>query len=440
MITAIALTELSLWWPAGYTRPPGWLVFLAVVLVLFPLSRLHSLRPSTKSAHSIFLVVILALLLITFANEIHERTRIVPEWDYLAFWLYGKVAAQGQDFYLPQNYHQAMSGMTYSKDFQDEILDVGMRYLPPTIFMFLPLGWMDQGTGLAYWYALQLLALAAAIWLLWKEFMPALGWAGLAACASLTLLFWPTHMSFHVAQTIPMLLLFALLFWRHRTRGVSGIWIIAGFFVKPILGILFLFSVWKRQWKAMLFAALALLAAVVATIAVFGLRPFASYGSHGPLDRFALKLYVQTVNQSLFSWVLRLTRDNLDRPVSFFNPVFVTLALLLLGITVWLLYRARKSTQDDVELALLLPLGLLLYPNTLNSYAMLLLVPMMVIWKKRDILPGGEYIAVFYIASTFGLIGQSPKTYFLAFAMNWVAMAALSYWFHRPKSDPATGF
>ena len=95
-----------------------------------------------------------------------------PEWDFLYFWLPGKVAAQGLNFYEPEHARQlAQALFTPSSDFTREILDTGFWYPSPSIFLFLPLGWFDVHTALSIWSVFHLTVLVASIFWLWKIFL-----------------------------------------------------------------------------------------------------------------------------------------------------------------------------------------------------------------------------------------------------------------------------
>ncbi len=240
------------------------------------------------------------------------------------------------------------------------------------------------------------------------------------------LMFRPVGQTIHWAQTNFLLLLFAILFWRYRRHRLSGLWLGFGTLVKPLFGILLLFPLLRRQWGVVLAAALLLLASVAATAAVFGLAPLSNYIFDGPGNRYPSELFTQPLNQSLSSWVLRLTKASLHGAVSLFHPLFLALAAIPVGITLWLLVRARWRT-GDAELALLLTLGLLVYPAVLMHYAVLLLIPLLLVWKLRDSLPGAAALPISFITLLFTLLCIAPKYTFLSISLTWAALAALSY-------------
>src|ERR1700689_3481662 len=66
-----------------------------------------------------------------------------PLWDLQVFWSYGRVAVSGGDFYQPAAYHQLFDATRYPPDFVHEVFDVGSFYPPPSIWLFVPLGFFD---------------------------------------------------------------------------------------------------------------------------------------------------------------------------------------------------------------------------------------------------------------------------------------------------------
>jgi hypothetical protein len=406
-------------------HPSWWLALALTAALLLPFLSSQRSRRATRF-HFIFLLVACAALGLFYLNEMRQNTRVLRDWDYKAFWLYGRVAADGKDFYVPQNYLRAAEGLGISENFRVEVLEVGMRYPPPTIFLFLPLGWMSPSVGLAFWYVLQSAALLGSVWLLWKRYLVDLGYPGLAAVSALAMLLHPVGWTFHVAQTNALLLLFTLLYMKDRDRWPGGCWIAAGLLVKPILGILLLIPIRRRQWNTLLAAGITLAGMAILTLLAFGLRPFTSYLSQGPLTRFGLDLYVVPMNQSLFSWVLRLTHADLAAPVSFFHPVFVALAAMVMGVTAWAILR-RPLPDGDWESALLLALALVIYPNTLLHYGALLLIPFLLIWHRRGTLPGGGLATVALLAAAYALLAAFPAHSFFVFAGTWIGLVRLGF-------------
>jgi hypothetical protein len=69
--------------------------------------------------------------------------------------VYGKVAASGANFYLPENYQQIYQSLPFPDSFYPElaleVLNVGFPYPPPTMFYFAPLALLPYKTGLICW-------------------------------------------------------------------------------------------------------------------------------------------------------------------------------------------------------------------------------------------------------------------------------------------------
>ncbi len=61
-------------------------------------------------------------------------------WDFLAFYVDGNVGARGLNFYQAENYRQVFAGLAIpievTPGFVAEIVDVGFKYPPMTMFLF----------------------------------------------------------------------------------------------------------------------------------------------------------------------------------------------------------------------------------------------------------------------------------------------------------------
>jgi hypothetical protein len=77
-------------------------------------------------------------------------------------------------------------------------------------------------------------------------------------------------------------------------------------------------------------------------------------------------------------------------------------------------------------MALTIILGLLLFPKTLSHYSLLLLVPMFLIWRERDLLPGKHWTAIVILTAIQLMIHiQSGGVTFGAFLLAFIAVAGV---------------
>ena len=363
-----------------------WLIPLitvpALLLGTHAWPRLHRLVQVGVMA---LMVALICLFGVTLAQAIATNLTQLPEWDFSFFWLNGQVAARGLNFYDPTHYQQLARQLlpnSPTPEFQQAVLDVGFWYPPPSMFLFLPLGWLSQQTAAIAWFALQTLALLADVWLVWQLFLREHKALGLALSLTLLLMMTGTQLTFSYAQTNALLLLFVLLFYKDRTHAKAGLWLAIAILVKPIALVLGLVVVLHRQWRVLGVAALTLALITLAALLAFGTEVFHSFITAGPTARQPLWVYVEPVNQSLLSYVLRLTQAGPPTRSPLGNPIFVALAAGMLALSAWLVWRLRRG-QSGWAIAVAISLGLLIYPATLNHYSLLLILPLGVLWQVR---------------------------------------------------------
>jgi hypothetical protein len=370
----------------------------------------------------------LGILVILFRNLQHP-----PMWDYLCFWLDGQVASRGLNFYEPINYHAVPLPFPPGPTFTAEILDVGFKYPPASMMLFMPLGWFDFRSGMIVWYTIQCSALAICIVLLWKNNLGGSGLAGIIEATAFATILAGTLTTLEFAQTNFLALLMLILFWSDRERARSGVWLVVGGFIKPFLLVLALFPILRKRWKVLGTAVPALSALVILSIGVFGLDTFTSYFTDSPLGRAPAFMYTEITNQSLLATVLRLGAEGVAGRYPLGHPFFMGMAILMTGITCWLVFSLRRDAEEW-GIALALMLALVIYPASQFFYSVLLIVPLMLIWGKRDVIPVGPWGAGVLITVVYVLTVFSGYV-FVANLLIWVVIAGLPTWaLHMRKS------
>lgn len=418
--TAIALRGVS-----GFVPRPILLV-VGVPLLLLALDAQGRLRPMRRALTLGLAAGFLALLALFVARIVWFSVVNPPEWDFLGFWLNGRVAAAGLNYYDPALATQLAAPYHPSAEFQREILDVGFWYPPPSIFLFLPLGLMTLHTAAAVWYAAMIAVLGVNVFLLWRGFLPGTRTFGLVVTAALALGIFGTRSTFDFAQDNFLTLLALLLFWRGRDRFWGGIALAFGMLVKPFLGGLLLYLLLRRRWRPVVGAAAGLAASAVVTLAAYGWAPFASYMDPAHYRRLPPWVYTEESNQSLLATVLRLSPGGAPvGPSPMTQPVFVGLAVLLTGVTAWGIWRSRES-RDDWAVAAALLLALLIYPASQMFYCVLLLIPFLLVWSDRRVVPGGARAVALSVGVLYGLMDyRGGRFVFVATLALWVAAMAL---------------
>jgi hypothetical protein len=354
-----------------------------------------------------------------------------PRWDFEVFWLNGRVGAGGYNPYEAEAFYEVAArdlGTEATTDtaFQEEVLDPAFLYPPPTMFLFLPLGWLDISPALALWYVIQSVFLVGSIVLLWKIFFPADGWLGLLLSAALTLIMYGTQSTIQFAQLNIMMLFFALLFLRDHERSRAGIWLALGILVKPLVGAIGLYSLVRGQWKVIGVMLLTFIVLGVLSALAFGGDTIVTYFTHNPAGRVPTWLYEEIFYQSILTFTVRVTNFDFTQGSAYFHPLFLLLAGIVFGLTAFLTYRIRAHAH--LAVALCMTAGLLLYPHTQIYYTVLLIIPILVVWKtperaSRDIWIKLGFIALVYLLAQY----QSGTITLLANVVSWLMMVLLSF-------------
>ena len=382
----------------------------------------------------------LAIILFSTQNlllKIFHNIAQPPEWDFLCFWLSGKVAAQGLNFYEPEHARQlAQALFTPSLDFTHEILDVGFWYPPPSIFLFLPLGWFDPQTAISLWSIFHLSLLIGCVFWLWKFFLKDAGRLGLVFSAALVLPLQGTLSTFEFSQTNFLALLMLLFFWRDRSKRWGGVWLAIGILAKPFLTAVLLYLFLRKYWRSLTTAIASLTAMSLMTVIIFGSNTFFSYFNHNNRAELPPLVYTETVNQSLLAFLLRSTQYDFSHASPFSQPLFIPLSLILMGTTAWIVFKLNQA-NDDWALIITLLLALLIYPASLYHYSVILIIPLLVFWNNRGRSPFAIGSVTLLISLEYVLMSQ--YRIFIADLILWLILAGIGIrLILRPSLQPTS--
>lgn len=387
---------------------------LPLISCLVPLPLLFAFPYRYESGKRAFLAFTLSLCALAGACLLYfgktmvlQKMNAPDEWDFLAFWTFAQVGNSGSDFYKPEFFQLLKLPWTPSTGFVNETLKVGFLYPPITMFLFLPLAWLGVTQGFLLWYAAIFAAMAASIYLLWSYFLREEGFSGLLFSAALVLFFPSTKDIMYYGQTLFFALCALLGFWRSRNAFKSGMALAFGLAIKPLFMILVLVPVLKKSWRTLSGFAATSFALGILAMAYFGLGTVLSYFTEKPASKLPLSVYVESVNQSLSSFFLKLGFGPLGHSPAITLP-FVLVALILVGITAWAVHRC-PAEEYRWGLSLTIMLALLIYPGSQTHYGVLGLPALFMIWKYREKLPGGTgripfAIVSIYIADAFGFV------------------------------------
>ena len=373
--------------------------------------------------HSVWPAVAALLYFGRFAaSTVLSNVRVPKQWDFGCFWLYGQLAAAHKNIYDPAAFAHVPLPFVPEWQFIGAVLGVGFPYPPPTIALFLPLGYVHNlSAGLALWYAVEFIALGAAAWLLARYFMPEQRRRGAVLIVALVMALPATQVNLGNAQTNFLLLLFITLVFVQRKRTRSAVWLTLAVWIKPYVGVLFLLDLIRARWRHLLAAAATVVVSFGVAALILGPATMLTYFRSNPGGREPAFAFVEGVNQSLLAVVLRSQASAPVHVSALHEPTFVGLALLLLAITIFLCFRATRDSDAAFGLSLLL--GMLVYPGTLTSYGIMLILPLLILWRSRDRVPGKSRTVVAAVAC----VSVSQGTFASVFDGNlalWLICAA----------------
>ncbi len=356
------------------------------------------------------------------------------EWDYACFWLYGHIAAAHQNVYDPANFARFASPFTPSDQFRAAVLNVGFPYPPPSMALFLPLGHIPSvPLGLTLWYSFHFAALGAAAWVLGRIFFRPDGWRGALLALAIVLALPAAANTVGDAQTNFLLLLLVALALQARGTAGGAVWQTLAIWVKPYAAILFLLDILGRAWRRGAVAAAVALASFGIGALLVGRQAFISYLQTNPSSREPAFPYFERVNESLLAVVLR-SQPTLPVHVSALHePIYLICALLLSALSIAVCLRAGSTS--DAAFATMLLLGLIVYPGTLSSYGVMLVVPLLVVWKYRAVFPGRAPTVAAISAAVVFLQGNPHGLGFEANVLLWAACAYAA--FRQPAAAAA---
>jgi len=393
------------------------LLVLPVLLILWMLAQLKGLR--YKTILNVAAIFLAAIYMFNLGKGIYTNLNNPPEWDFLTFWLDGQVAVKGQNFYDASNYKNVDLPYTPSEDFFKEIVDIGFRYPPFTMFLFLPLGYLDYYPAYLFWQILNAIFCLFSVYILWKLFLEKDGMSGLLFILAIFFMLRPTFSTFFFAQTNFVAFVLFLLYWWFKDKDWSGFFLALGFVVKPYLALIFLYPLFVRKWKQLFFAILSLVIAIAISGLFFSFDVVKNYLLGNSLGNMPAYVYSEPVNQSLLATILRSSFANPGTTSLLSQPLYIGLSLLLALVTFIVGFRSYK--KDEWVLLSILFFAFLVYPATLEHYGVFLIIPVLLLLQKLSRTTNEQVGTSIIILIVYFLSGYKGGFYvFFANAFIWL--------------------
>jgi Glycosyltransferase family 87 len=366
-----------------------------------------------------------------FTTARHEVTGVQrsiaspPIWDADCFWIYGRVVLLFHAPYDTNAMHQAAKILPYDPDLTREVLDVGFAYPPPTVALVAPLGLFRTPRAAApYWYGMLIAALVGQIILLWRHFLRADRWFGLAAAAMITAFLPLTSAVLTMGQTVFLaeVLLLLYLSARRTDESQQGLWLALATIVKPFLALVLLYPIVLGRWRVVLWSAATVAMVTMLVLPLIGWASVAEYVTRPPTSRWGAYMAIIDANQSLLAWVLRMEHRSPPFTAALHDPLYIGLTIALIALTLW---RIRNVPGDrDYAATLLVIVAVAIYPAPGWYYGSMLSVPICLLWSRRDRIKNGSILSSAFTAGMF-LLAAMENGQFVALIVAWAVMYAL---------------
>lgn len=302
-------------------------------------------------------------------------------WDFLCFFVDGKVITAGLNPYSPESYREIFPTLQIPVDedrgFIQGVINVGFKYPPPTLLLVAPFGLLDFQAGLMTW-VLMIVALPGLLcaFLVTRELAPGSSHpsAWLFAITLVTLS--PGGSQTVMNQQTLFACLSVLLLMKYLDKRIlAGVVAGVGIVFKTLLIIGPLYLLISGRYLAFLASGLTLAVLVGLVYLLVGPEPLLGYLGADWVSRVPLFEFSQDINQSLLGVTVRADDDGDVHPLK--RRDFLIGSALIAGVTFLAVIKARLGRQPHFILPLAVTSALLVYPGTLQSYGLLLLIPVL---------------------------------------------------------------
>jgi len=319
------------------------------------------LRPGMKRYLWLVLVVLLALLI----QDLYRIWRITNHHDLEVFVLAAKRLAAGQDIYADAApFRQQLESGAFSM--KDDSIVWPYVYSPLIALLFMPLHSIPMNVLGSLWWALNVASLLLGSWIALKSVGPVTpGYIALALV--LLIRFYPAEVALRLGQieVIQFLLLAGTLYAlsRHWEMGAGvALGLAAG--LKFFPGALIALFIWRRRWRAAIWAALVGFVTILGSFAAIGLENLGRYASissvYGLGASFSAFPYNQSLNglvsRNLVSNVFSATLKGLHLP-GLAVALILLASICIVALSAWFCWHRRSwpsvpSVREDGRFAL----------------------------------------------------------------------------------------
>lgn len=350
---------------------------------------------------------------------------IFQRYDFLCFYLFGKVGISSSDFYNPHVFATVFNNLHLQTlgagSFVNEVVNVGFWYPPPSMLLFFPLGLFNLQTAYIVWQSVIIIFLLLDILLLIKFYFfplyknyqdPFLFFPFLI----LIFLFPYITVMISLSQTISIFLFFLILLIRNLDNWKSGVFLAILVVIKPLAAIFILYFFIYKKWKIIGASIITGIILLVATGAIFGFQVFFNFFHSPPTDRIPDSIYLEY--SSLYGVL---------KKIQLYSPRYMTLTILkiiyyflsvvLAGLTIYFSKKLSSASKMNAFL-IFIPAALLIYPASLFHYILILLPVFLYIFYKKPLTSRFTLLLLFF------LFGIGYYSLFILSSILWVILAS----------------
>jgi hypothetical protein len=224
--------------------------------------------------------LVAALAALVIALQVMRLVRVAPFNDFEGYYAAALAVRQGHS-----PYYRALAwrDAAYTHHLPGAQVPYGgspYQYPPAFALAFVPLTFLPLRVVSLLWLGLSLICLAGAAAVLCWLLLPARALARLAGILMLTamlLVFQPIRVGLYGGQVDALLLLFLVLTLADSSRGRlrrAALWLALAATIKPFLGFLALFLLWKRAYHATFLCGGIAMALFILPIIALGTHPY----------------------------------------------------------------------------------------------------------------------------------------------------------------------
>lgn len=365
-------------------------------------------RRKEKKNNYNYWIIYASLFIFSFFFTLFKVIEIIyqpPGWDFSAFYLFGKVAVRGYNFYLPDSLKFVFNNLHLPPISFDSF--AGFPYPPPTMLLFMPLGFLSYDIARIVWLIFVLLSLLGSMFLSYNLYFKEYKLRGILLVATLFFFLPPVQSTIFYSQTNFILLFLLLLMKKYSNRNFVGIFLTLAIFVKPFMVIFAFVPILRKQWKFFIYTILSSLLLIGITALIFGTEPFMTYLLNNPVKRIPSWVFSEDINQSLQAVLIRHNFITMDKPLIY---LYILSCVFLITVFYLFFYLLKRILYDYIWAVLLL-VSLMLYPGTLSHYGVLLLFIIFQLFNEKKQLGFSMYlsipiIGIFYYLSSVSLFSS----------------------------------